>query len=119
MGSVEIKLNSCSFKIDNEYYSEVVISKSIYWLSGDYTISVIKNKNICDIIFKKKNSLIDDEEVAFIESKLFQNLNDFKVREQIEKETSAVKNILLVKALANGIDTNDGLITRLLDETNV
>ena len=111
-------MNSFLLEIDSDYYSEVVVAKSVYWLSGDYSISVCKDNDSYSVIFKKTEEISDIEKQT-IETNFRQYLNDNKAREIIEKETASIKNILLVKALAHGIDTNDELISKLLNEADV
>lgn len=118
MTNFDSALSSFLMEIDSDYYSEVVVAKSVYWFSGDYTVSVAKGTDCYTVIFKRKEEISDIEKQT-IETKFMQYLNDNKAREIIEKETSLIKNILLVKALAHGIDTNDELISKLLNETDV
>jgi His-Xaa-Ser system protein HxsD len=68
-------------------------------------------------IQKKKNSFTKDE-IDLIISKFFQDLNDHKTREMIREETRPLRDILLVKAFSHGIDTNDKLISQILNNAN-
>lgn len=118
MGGKEITQNNFQITVSGSYYSESIISKCIYWLCNKYIVSVSKrNEDFIIDIHKKGNHFIDDE-IDQINSKFYQDLNDYKTREIIRAETRAIKDILLVKAFSHGIDTNDKLITQILDSSN-
>lgn len=93
--------------IDMGIYSENVISKSLYWLSSNYTIcreNLPENKQ--KITFEKNGSPITDSDFNAFKADFCQKLIDYKNREIINEETKDIRNILYVKAFAN----NDGFI---------
>lgn len=97
--------NEFEFKIDLNVYSDAVVSKVLYWLSRDFTIY---RKQLTpwqhSILLKKKDNAMPD---VMSEEKIAQLFIDFKVREIINKETEAIRNILYLKAFANYSDLED------------
>lgn len=116
--SNEISQVSFQIKVSGDYYTESIISKCVYWLCNKYLVSVSKSINdfIVDIQIKEDHFI--DDEIDQIKSKFYQDLNDYKTREMIREETRPIRDILLVKAFSHGLDTNDKLITQILDSAN-
>lgn len=92
--------------LDRRIFSDRVISKAVYWLSGDYTISRnMKDDSTEEITsFAKSGDLADDK--AF-QRRLADALNDFKLREIVADETRDIKTILYAKAFAEDEDLNE------------
>ncbi|MDD6471839.1 MAG: His-Xaa-Ser system protein HxsD [Bacteroidales bacterium] len=81
--------------IDRQIYDDVCISKAIYSLSDTYTFSRSLDNNLEIIeVTSKAGQNID-------ESKIFDVLNDFKLRGIINKETKDIKTILFAKAFGD------------------
>ena len=81
--------------IDSQIYDDVCISKAIYSLSDTYTFSRSLDNNLEIIeVTSKAGQNID-------ESKIFDVLNDFKLRGIINKETKDIKTILFAKAFGD------------------
>ncbi|WP_320020017.1 His-Xaa-Ser system protein HxsD [Labilibaculum manganireducens] len=116
--SNEISQTSFQIKASGDYYTESIISKCIYWLCNKYLVSVSKSNDDFIVDIQKKEDHFIDGEIDQIESKFYQDLNDYKTREMIQEETRSIKDILLVKAFSHGIDINDKLITQILDNAN-
>ena len=78
--------------IDRDIYSDKCISNVVYWLSEQYTIQ----RTVGD---KEETLSIDgvENESAFRQV-FFEKLNDFKLREIIDKETKDIRIILYAKA---------------------
>lgn len=93
-------------KIDRNIYSDACISKAIYSLSKDYTISrnLEGNMERLNVI-----PLEEKQERCNIEAQIFNALNDYKLRQVIEDETHDIRTILYAKAFADfdDIDSND------------
>ena len=95
----------CEFKVDTNIYSDAVVSKVLYWLSSDFIISRKQlSPQLHFITLKKKKNAIGN---LLLEEKIAQLFIDFKVRETINKETEAIRNILYLKAFANYSDLED------------
>ena len=94
-----------TIKIDHRIYNESVISKAVYWLSGDLIIvrSLLDDNN--ELLSITTNSDFIDE--ISVEKKLMQTLNDFKLRQIIADETRDVKTILYAKAFAEDEDLSE------------
>lgn len=92
-------------KIDRRIYNDSVISKAIYWLSGDLIIvrSLLDDNN--ELLSITANSDFIDE--IAVEKKLMQTLNDFKLRQIIADETRDIKTILYAKAFAEDEDLSE------------
>lgn len=78
--------------IDRNIFSDSCISTVVYWFSSQYTIQ----RSLQGAI---ETLTIDDvaDEILF-RFEFFQKLNDYKLREQIDKETKDIKTILYAKA---------------------
>ena len=92
--------------IDKRIYNDSVISKVVYWLSGDYKIV----RNTLDeftekIDFVPNNS--DSDSINQFENRFFQSLNDFKLRQIVANETRDIKTILYAKAFAEDEDLSE------------
>lgn len=91
--------------IDRRIYNDSVISKAIYWLSGDYVIvrSLLNDITESVSIAAKTDSISEQE----LEVKLLQTLNDFKLRQIVADETRDIKTILYAKAFAEDEDLSE------------
>ncbi len=84
--------------IDKSVYNDSVISKVVYWMSGDYKIvrtSLDEFSEQIELIATKAES-----SESLVEEKFFQLLNDFKLRQIVADETRDIKTILYAKAFA-------------------
>lgn len=91
--------------IDRRIYNDSVISKAIYWLSGDYIIV----RNILDDNTESLSITANNANIAedSMKTKLMQTLNDFKLRQIVADETRNIKTILYAKAFAEDEDLNE------------
>lgn len=78
--------------IDRNIFSDTCISTVAYWLSNQYTIQRSLQESIETLTIDN----VSDEKQFRLE--FFQKLNDYKLREQIDKETKDIKTILYAKA---------------------
>lgn len=94
-----------TIEIDRRIYNDSVISKAIYWLSGDYVIvrSLLNDFTESISITSKSGSISEQE----LEVKLLQTLNDFKLRQIVADETRDIKTILYAKAFAEDEDLSE------------
>lgn len=91
--------------IDRRIYNDGVISKAIYWLSGDYIIvRGILDDNTESLSITANNANIAEDSMK---TKLMQTLNDFKLRQIVADETRDIKTILYAKAFAEDEDLNE------------
>lgn len=91
--------------IDKKIYSDSVISKAVYWMSGDYKIvreSLDESTERLDFTAINKDVLDSSAEVKFN-----QLLNDFKLRQIVADETRDIKTILYAKAFAEDEDLSE------------
>lgn len=88
--------------LDRRIYSDSVISKAVYWLSGDFIIvrQMLSDENE-ELSIEAKNTEFDE---LIVKTSLMQALNDFKLRQIIADETREVKTILYAKAFAEDED---------------
>lgn len=93
-------------KIDRRIYNDAVISKAVYWLSGDYIIV----RNQLDEFTESISAISKDgkvwDEIAW-QSRLMSALNDFKLRDIVATETRDIKTILYAKAFAEDEDLSE------------
>lgn len=94
-----------TLQIDRNIYSDSCISKVVYWLSNQYTID---RRMEGDNEILAVNGVKDDE--SFKKS-FFEKLNDYKLREIIEKETKDIRTILYAKAFGDFDDISEEEIT--------
>lgn len=87
-----------TIKIDRRIYNDSVISKAVYWFSGDFIIV----RNILDDNTEMLTISSGDQTIneTSLETKLMQTLNDFKLRQIVADETRDIKTILYAKAFA-------------------
>lgn len=78
--------------IDRNIFSDSCISTVVYWLANQYTIQRSLQESIETLTIDN----VSDEKKFRLE--FFQKLNDYKLREQIDKETKDIKTILYAKA---------------------
>ena len=81
-----------TLNIDRNIFSDSCISTVIYWFSNQYTIQRTLQESIETLTIDN----VSDEKQFRLE--FFQKLNDYKLREQIDKETKDIKTILYDKA---------------------
>lgn len=94
-----------TIEIDRRIYNDSVISKAIYWLSGDYVIVRSLLNDITESIsITAKSGSINERQ---LEVKLLQTLNDFKLRQIVADETRDIKTILYAKAFAEDEDLSE------------
>jgi len=90
--------------VDKRIYSDSVISKAVYWLSGDFSIvRHLIDDSVEEII---ATALHDMAETEF-ETRFMQSLNDFKLRQIVADETRDIKTILYAKAFAEDEDLSE------------
>lgn len=78
--------------IDRSIFSDGCISTVVYWFSSQYAIQRSLHGSIETLTIDD----VPDEKQFRLE--FFQKLNDYKLREQIDKETKDIKTILYAKA---------------------
>jgi His-Xaa-Ser system protein HxsD len=96
------------FSIDPIVFNDVVTTKTLYWLQNDYFIFwKSRNNNIQEIILEKKNGSISEDDFYLLKSQINQDLIDFKTRDIVNQETKNIRDILYIKAFANGDEFED------------
>lgn len=100
--------NKIQLTIDVTVFNNTVITKTLYWIQSDYFVFWNSlSDNIENITLEKKGGLISDVEFQKLRNHLNQNLIDFKTRDVINQETKNIRDILYIKAFANGEDFED------------
>lgn len=93
------------FAIDKRIYNDNVISKVVYWMSGDYKIVRVSSDEFTeqvDLVALDKNKTDEEIEIRFTQA-----LNDFKLRQIVADETRDIKTILYAKAFADDEDLTE------------
>lgn len=85
-----------TIQIDRNIYSDIVISKVVYWLSGKY---IIKRKLLGDV--EELDIKVNEKDSEISEEEFYCLLNDYKLRELVATETKGIKTILYAKAFAD------------------
>lgn len=88
-----------TIKIDRRIYDDAAISKTIYWLSNDFSFQRMLEGEIELVsITPKLGTDISEQdiELAFLDK-----LNDYKLRGIIADETKDIRTILYAKAFAD------------------
>lgn len=95
-----------TIEIDRNIYSDIVISKVVYWLSSKYIIkrTILGDTEELDIKFSEDEKEITEEE-------FYRLLNDYKLRDLVAKETKEIKTILYAKAFADDENFSEDDIT--------
>ena len=93
-----------NIKVDRRIYNDNVISKVVYWLSGDYKIV---RTTLDD--FTEELTLVSANgiETNDLENRVWTMLNDFKLRQIVADETREIKTILYAKAFAEDEDLSE------------
>ena len=91
--------------IDKRVYNDSVISKVVYWMSGDYKIVRTSLDEFSEQIELIATNAESSE--SLVEEKFFQLLNDFKLRQIVADETRDIKTILYAKAFAEDEDLSE------------
>ncbi len=103
-----ISRNKVNLTIDINVFNVVVITKTMYWIQRDYFVFWSSlDDNIQDIILEKKNGSIPGKEFPKLKNLINQNLIDFKTRDIVNHETKNIRDILYIKAFADGEDFED------------
>lgn len=94
----EVVENKAHIVLDLKCYSETTISKVLYWLAGDFTISEYTEENIRHIVLESNGPKLDWSKVK---ADISMKLVDFRMREQVEEQTKEIRTVLYLKAFAN------------------
>lgn len=89
--------------VDESVFSEPVVMKAVYWLSGRFTVEVRRRGSppSLQVGVASPTGSWAAEAAAEIESKLRRDLIDFRTREIVHAETRAVRELLIAKAFDN------------------
>lgn len=92
--------------IDRNIYGDETISKTIYKLADRYSIArTLKPDNKEELVIMPKENCHEDE--SQIRNAVIDTLNDYKLRDVIEKETHDIKVILYAKAFGDFDDISE------------
>ena len=86
------------FRVDNEVFSNRVIAKVLYWLSGNFIISSVQDGKFTLVKLRSKETIYD---WSYVEAKISELFCDYAMREVIIDETKDIRNILYIKAFSN------------------
>ena len=108
MINTQVIENRLIIDIDDSIYSDSVISKVCYWLSGNH---IVYRENLSDSVHRltiePKMNIINNFHFDDLKHRISQALADHKLREMILVETKDIRNILYIKAFANNDDFED------------
>lgn len=85
--------------IDRKIFNDAAISKTIYWMSGDFTFQRKLDGEFEHITITPKYGVEKPERE--IEESFLDKLNDYKLRGIIANETKDIRTILYAKAFAD------------------
>ena len=93
-----------TLRIDRRIYSDECVSKAIYALAARYSFKrSLMSEDEEELIVTPKA----DTEEDTIKMDVYDNLNDYKLRCIIEKETHDIRTILYAKAFSDCEDINE------------
>lgn len=93
-----------TLRIDRRIYSDECVSKAIYALAARYSFkrSLVSEAEEDLTVIPKA-----DTEEDIVKADVFDNLNDYKLRCIIEKETHDIRTILYAKAFSDCEDIDE------------
>ena len=96
-------MNSIELSIDRNLYSEVVLTKSVYWLTDKYIPEItLSESNFVLKVSRNDHNDFSEEEKQKVIDKVKINLIDFKLRAQIDRETKNIRELIIAKAFSHG-----------------
>ena len=88
-----------TIKIDRKIFNDSAISKTVYWLSGEFSFQrKLEGDSEFITITPKLGVSMNEQD---IEMMFLDKLNDYKLREIITCETKDIRTILYAKAFAD------------------
>lgn len=83
-------------------FSEDILFKCFYWYGNNYSISINSlNKHTYKVNIKLKSDTLIDFDGEKLYEKVIRDLNDFKLRDIVTKETKNIRELLVAKAFAH------------------
>jgi len=94
--------------VDESVFSLDVVTKATYWLSGRYTVDLLRDRSRERIVVRLAlpGGTLSDEQKSDVEVRLRRDLIDFRTRAIIEQETRVIRDLLVAKAFAAGDEAN-------------
>lgn len=106
MMSFIIENNKISISLNKQIYSLDAIFKCIYWYGDKWNVIVDEggNDSYFTLTFSPKSDeiILDEKKAKVFFDKIINDLNDFRLRDIITKETKNVRDLLVAKAFSNG-----------------
>lgn len=93
-----------NIKVDRRIYNDNVISKVVYWLTGDYKIVRTSLDEFTEELTLVSANGIETKD---LENRVWAMLNDFKLRQIVADETRDIRTILYAKAFAEDEDLSE------------
>ena len=88
--------------VDRNIYSDEVITKAVYWETGNYCVSRKLVGTEEEITFQPNPKFSEKE--SLLRERFVGHLNDFKLRQIVNHETKDIRTILYIKAFAHNDD---------------
>ena len=88
--------------VDRNVFSDEVITKAVYWETGNYRVSRKLVGTDEEVTFQPNAGLSEKE--SLLRERFVQHLNDFKLRQIVDEETKDIRTILYIKAFAHSED---------------
>jgi His-Xaa-Ser system protein HxsD len=87
--------------VEKTLYSEDVLFKCFYWYGNNYSVKISEHENssFCVVIELLPSAPVEFDSKALCE-KVLRDLNDFKLRDIVSKETQNIRELLVAKAFA-------------------
>lgn len=88
--------------LDVTLYGEDVVFKCFYWYGDNYDVTIARNgDDSLKVSISPKLDQLTQESLRLLESRIRQDLIDFKTRDIVTKETAIIRQLLVAKAFAN------------------
>jgi len=88
-----------SLEVDESLFPFEVVLKSVYWLSGRFSVEVTRPKEgRLQVLVRPIDDQATDWNSAELEHRIRRDLIDFRTRVLIDQETRTIREILVAKA---------------------
>lgn len=103
--NITVNERSLTVIVDKEIYGIDVLHKCFYWYGNDFDVE-INNQDArrYHVVLQAKDG---QQDLAVIVSKIKRDIIDFKLRDTVTKETSAIRDLIVAKAFAYYEDESD------------
>ncbi|WP_290795801.1 His-Xaa-Ser system protein HxsD [Flavihumibacter sp. UBA7668] len=93
--------NNCIEIFVPSQYNMQVVHKCLYWFTGKYDIEIIDAVNGINVKISPLNVPFKEDEKNEIRIRINKSLIDYYLREQIQKETKTIRELIIAKAFSH------------------